>query len=152
MAVDRAGLVQLDADEAGYVGAPAGSTWFRVAGARWNTARDEVISAVVVLVHSRFVPLLDDVRTLPGAIYEAVEQRSGEVIGEAVQQISAGTLPNASAKVLGKSIGTVGMKLVRRYCDRSGGTMLASINWHPADRFLYTMRLQRGEWRAGPRT
>ncbi|WP_414706474.1 hypothetical protein [Saliniramus sp.] len=39
--------------------------------------------------------------------------------------------------------GAYALRLVRRYLDREGATMVVSINHHPADRFSYTMRIRR---------
>lgn len=140
--------VQIRAEEAKYVQAPAGSIWLKIAGVRLGPAADEPISYVNVYVHSRFAPLLSDVRLAKGAIYALIEARSGELIAEAVQEISAIAMPAAAAKALGRPLGGAALKFVRRYCDGGGGTMLTSVNWHPGERFSYTMRIQRGAWRA----
>lgn len=147
-AVSSAEMVAIDEAEGSYVRAPAGSRWLKIIGVRWNAERDQPISYVNVLVHARFAPLLEDVRLAGGAIYGLVEARSGETIAEAIQEISALVLPSAAAKALGRARGASAMKFVRRYCDASGGTMLTSVNWHPAERFTYTMRIKRGDWRA----
>ena len=115
-------------------------------GVRTKADGSEPLSYVNVFVHSRFAPLLDDIRTANGAIYGLVEARSGETIAEAIQEISAVPMPAAAAKALGRPRGATAMKFVRRYCDASGGTMLTSVNWHPAERFTYTMQIKRGDW------
>lgn len=139
--------VQISDEEAGYVEAPAQSIWLKIVGVRREPRNDELISYVNVFVHSRFAPLLTDVRTATGAIYAMIEARSGEAIAEAVQQISAVAMPSAAAKALGRPVGGTALKFVRRYCDAGAGTMLTSVNWHPGERFSYTMRIQRGAWR-----
>lgn len=140
--------VTVDAIEAHDVRAPEGSRWLRIVGTRWDAERTRAISFVNVFVHSRFAHLLDDVREAEGSIYGLVEARSGERIAEAVQEISASVMPAIAARALGCGRGITAMKFVRRYCDASGGVMLTSINWHPSERFSYTMRIKRGEWRA----
>lgn len=141
--------VQISDEEAQAVDAPFGSIWLKIIGVRRGPPDDVSISYVNVFVHSRFAPLLPDVATAKGAIYALVEARSGEPIAEAVQQISAVAMPAAAAKALGRAIGGAALKFTRRYCDAQGGTMLTSINWHPGERFSYTMRIQRGAWRRG---
>jgi DNA-binding GntR family transcriptional regulator len=141
-------VAAVDAIDANDIQAPAGSRWLRIVGLRWDAERTRPISYVTVFVHSRFADLLHDVRDAKGAIYGLVEARSGEEIAEAIQQISAGVMPAVAAKALGCRRGATGMRFVRRYCDASGGVMLTSINWHPAERFSYTMRIKRGDWRS----
>ena len=139
--------VQGDADAAGYVAADRGSIWLRIEGIRRDISGDPPISYVNVFVHPRFAPLLQDVRTAEGPIYALIEARSGESIGEAIQSISAIPMPSVAAKALDRQAGSPAMKFVRRYCDTAGATMLTSVNWHPGEKFSYTMRIQRGDWR-----
>ncbi len=139
-------MVRLQPEEAAFVGAPAGSAWLRISGLRKTAEPDATIAAVTVFVHSRFAALLDDVAEATGAIYGLVEARSGETIAEAIQVIAALPMPPEPARILGVRRGTTGMRLVRRYCDASGGTMLASVNWHVGERYTYTMRIRRGDW------
>lgn len=146
--IAQIGMAALDAAEAADVGAPVGSRWLRIVGTRFDADRTRPISYVDVLVHGRFAGLLEDVREARGPIYGLVEARSGEQIAEAVQQISAAIMPPAPARALGLGRAATAMKFVRRYCDASGGVMLTSINWHPAERFSYTMRIKRGDWQA----
>ena len=140
-------IVTVDETGANDIQAPAGSRWLRIIGIRWDAPRAHPISYVTVYVHLRFAELLPDVREAKGAIYGLLEARSGEQIAEAIQQISAGVMPAVAAKALHCVRGATGMKFVRRYRDASGGVMLTSINWHAAERFSYTMRIQRGSWR-----
>ncbi|MFG1359635.1 GntR family transcriptional regulator [Xanthobacter pseudotagetidis] len=140
------GIYALDDDEALVLKAPVGSRWMRIQGVRWNPARTETISYTTVYIHVRFVPLLADVSSAEGPIYALVEARSGETIAEAIQEITACALPATIAKPLNVRPGAPAMRFVRRYLDASGGIMLTSLNWHPADRFSYVMSIRRGDW------
>jgi DNA-binding GntR family transcriptional regulator len=144
--VRESGIVAIDDEEAAVLKAPAGSRWLRIRGVRWNPARTETISYTSVYIHVRFVPLLADVSEAEGPIYALVEARSGEAIAEAIQEITACALPAAIAKPLNVRPGAPAMRFVRRYLDASGGIMLTSLNWHPADRFSYVMTIRRGDW------
>jgi GntR family transcriptional regulator len=141
-------MAQIDAEVAGFVQAPVGSRWLRAEGLRWTAERDATICFVTVYVHARFGPLLGDLREVGGAVYGLVEARSGEVIAEALQEISAQPMPPAVARALKRARGAPAMRFVRRYYDVSGGVMLASVNWHPGERCSYTTRIRRGDWRA----
>lgn len=138
-------LVTIDAETAGLIGGDPDSRWLRIDGLRRVSEEGEPICYTIVHVDAAFAPLLPDVRELKTPIYAAVEERSGETIAEAVQEISGATLAPAVAQALSQSPGSGALLVSRRYLDRDGRTLLCSLNWHPADRFRYTMRLQRGE-------
>lgn len=144
--IAEAALVAIDDEAAGLIPAPRGSHWLRISGVRWNAARTDTICHTTVFVHARFAPLLTDLRSSPGPIYALVEARSGEVIAEAMQEITAPPMPPAIARALKVRVGSPAMRFVRRYLDASGGAMLTSVNWHPADRFSYVMTIRRGDW------
>ena len=143
--IDTTGLVKIDAETAALLEAEAGERWFRVAGVRRMAETREPICYTIVHVDAAFAPLLKDVRTLKTPIYAAVEERSGESIAEAVQEIRAAAIPPAIAKELSQPRGSWALLVARRYVGREGQTLLCSLNWHPADRFRYTMRMQRGD-------
>lgn len=139
-------IVSLDDDAAELIPAPAGSRWMRISGVRWTAERTEPICHTTVYVHTRFAHHLHDVRTTPGPVYALVEARSGEMIAEAIQEIAARPLPAVAARALKLRAGSTAMRFVRRYLDASGGTMLASVNWHPAERFSYVLKIRRDDW------
>ena len=135
--------VALAGAESDAVGAKPGERWTRIEGTRIDGA--EAIAATVVLVHQRFAPLLHDVREQAetGTIYGLVEQRSGERIAGAEQEIAAQPMPRAAARALGEREGAPALLFIRRYLDDAGQPMVCSLNWHKAERFTYRMRLRR---------
>jgi GntR family transcriptional regulator len=72
-----------------------------------------------------------------------IEARSGERVAEALQEISGRPFPAKAAGALKLRTGAPGLRFLRRYLDASGGPMMTSMNWHPAERFTYLMRLRR---------
>jgi DNA-binding GntR family transcriptional regulator len=141
--IRRVDRVPIAADVALLIPAPVDSTWVRLEGLRWRPQSSEPICATAVFVHARFAEHLHDVRSLQGPIYDLIESRSGERIAEVVQEISAEPLPRFAARALGLRAGAPSLRFVRRYIDDSGSTMLTSMNWHPAEHFVYRMRLRR---------
>ncbi len=144
--ISETAIVSLDDEAAELISAPTGSRWLRIAGVRWTTERTEPISHTTVYVHTRFAHHLNDVRTTPGPVYALIEARSGEMIAEAIQEIAARPLPTSAARALKLRAGTTVLRFVRRYLDASGGTMLVSVNWHPAERFSYVLKIRRDDW------
>jgi len=139
-------MTRLSDEVAPLIPAPPRSVWLRISGLRLNAERDDAICHTAVHVHTRFASLLEDVKESRGPIYAMIEERSGEVIAEATQEITAKPMPAWCAPDLGVKAGSPAMCFVRRYLDASGGVMLTSINWHPAERSSYVMTIRRGDW------
>ena len=141
--VAESAIVPLDEDDAALVGATPKSRWLRLLGLRRETAADEVISHSTVLLHARFAPLFADIRRPQGPLYAVIESATGELVMEARQEISTGSLPASAARVLGLQAGVMAILVTRRYIDISGGIMFASRNWHKAEAFRYAVSLRR---------
>lgn len=149
--ITRVRTIRIDAATAKTLAASARSRWLCVEGVRRVPQGDAPICFTRVLIESRFAPILVDVRVLQMPIYAAIEQRSGEIIAEAVQDIRAVCIPADIAAAIGTPKSDQGLVVSRRYMGRDGATLLCSFNWHPAERFRYTMRIQRGTFTAPPR-
>ena len=135
--------VLLDEEEAALVHAEANTRWIQIVGLRQAPATGAMICHTTVYVHARFEALLADVREATGPVYALVEARSGEEVKEAMQEITAGALPKAGARALARRQGEHALRFVRRYLDAAGQTMVCSANWHPAQNFVYCMRIQK---------
>ncbi len=136
-------VVSVSDEEADGISASPGSRWLRVRGVRRTALDSADVSASTIFVHLRFASVLSDIRDRTGPIYTAIEERTGEVVIEARQEITGGPMPIAAAAALDVPPGSAGIRVVRRYIDVSGGAMLASINWHVAERFTYAIALRR---------
>ncbi len=148
--IQSVAVAEVDEEEAAMIGAQPGTRWVKIEGVRWTTPEArETICVTVVYAHMRFASLLRDAQTATGPIYRLIETRSGEVIEEAIQEVSACLLTRQMAATLNVEPGSPALRFVRRYLDASGSPMLTSVNWHPADRFVYRMRLKRDEQEAG---
>lgn len=136
-------LHPLSGEEAEIVLAPLQSRWLRIVGVRGTADDGEVICYSTIFVHGRFEPVLHDLRQQSGPIYATIEERTGEIVTEARQEMIAAPLPGKAANALGLRAGAPAIRIVRRYLDVSGGAMLTSVNWHPADSFKYLITLRR---------
>jgi GntR family transcriptional regulator len=134
-------------EEAEEVPAQIGSRWLRISGVRRTVEQEEPIAFSLVFVHGRFATVLADLRDWTGPVYAAIEQRTGELVTEARQVITGGPMPANAARALRLRPGSSGIRVLRRYLDMSGGPMLTSLNWHPADRFTYAVTLHRDPMR-----
>lgn len=136
-------LQPLSSEDAEIVPAPVESRWLRIVGVRRTADHREAICYSMVFVHGRFEPVLNDLREQSGPIYANIEERTGEIVTEARQEIIAAPLPYKAANALRLRTSAPAVRVIRRYLDVSGGPMLTSINWHPADSFKYLITLRR---------
>lgn len=140
--IGRARLAPLDAKDAALSGGKRGEPWLKIEGLRRN-GLGHALSSVTVFVAERYGAIADELQELNGAIFARVESRWRAPITDIIQEISAGTLSAPVARQLGVKSGATGMRFRRRYLEGNAAIMLTSINWHPADRFVYEMHLQR---------
>jgi len=138
-------MVVLDEPQAATLRLSAGTRWLRIAGLRLTADRTDRVCHVTIHAHARFAGLLGDVGREASPVHALIEARSGERVAEAVQEISAAPMPAAAARALASRAGAPALRIVRRYLDASGGTMMVAVNWHLADSFTYTIRLRRDD-------
>ncbi len=142
LVVTSAAVVDLSGEEADLSGAPEHSRWLRIDGVRQDKL-GQPICTVTVFVAERYAEVADDLATLKGSIFAHIEQRWAVQLADVLQEISAGQLSAAIARILGTKRDAIGLRFRRRYSDGKGETVLTSINWHPADRFVYATHLKR---------
>lgn len=138
-----AGISALTEEEAKAVGAPAGSRWLKIVAERWTTSESEMVCWLTLFAHVRFSPILEHLGQSADPIYAIIEAKTGEKVAEAVQEISACAMPREAAAKLKQKKGDPALKVVRRYLDASGSTMLVAVSIHPANSFKHTLRLKR---------
>jgi DNA-binding GntR family transcriptional regulator len=117
--------------------------WLVVEGLRRDPLDGSAICVSTVYIAGAFAGIAGDLRAHDGAIYALIEQRFGVEVADVEQAIAAGPMPAEAARDLGLSRKGFAVRVVRRYRDAEGRLMLASVNFHPAERFSYTMHLRR---------
>lgn len=135
------------ANFATYLGNAAESPWLVVEGVRQDMRNNTPICFSIVFVNERFADIGPDLPQLNGAIYTLIEHRYGVEVADVEQEIRAEPIPRPAAHALGVSVRIWAVRVVRRYIDSKGGTMLVSVNYHRGDNFSYTMQLKREQGR-----
>jgi GntR family transcriptional regulator len=94
-------------------------------------------------VDSAFGGAAKDIGTgrMPG--YALIERKYGEAVVEIRQDIQAVLLSREHAAALDGKPNTAALLVTRRYFGAGGNLIKASFNIHPADRYTYSMRVQR---------
>jgi DNA-binding GntR family transcriptional regulator len=123
-------------------GTPA-APWLIINGLRLESEQDVPICYSTILVNNAFEAISVELKKSSGAIYRKIEERFGVEVSEVIQDMTVVPLPTDAAKSLEKKPKTIAARISRRYLDRDGMIILASINYHPAERFYYSMQLKR---------
>lgn len=85
----------------------------------------------------------DRVARPDGLINEIVEQCTGRMTVRVDQRIRACSLPSDLATVLRADVGSPALQIARRYVERSGDVAQVTVSVHPADRFEFTVSMER---------
>ncbi len=126
------------------IGGQEDEPWLLVKGLRSTAPGGSPICWTHSYIHPRLAWLEPELPDCTGPFYALLEQRSGEPIIEASQEISGELMNREVAAVLDRTPGDVTLRVLRRYLSKQG-TMIASYNWHPADSFTYRMQLKRAQ-------
>jgi GntR family transcriptional regulator len=126
----------------------SGQDWLIVNGFRLERDEDILICHSTVLVNGHFANISEMFQSYTGAIYRLIEEKFGVEVSEVMQDITVAQMPLDAAAVLGEKPDAMAVRVARRYLDANGTTLLASVNYHPADRFSYSMKLKREERRS----
>jgi len=134
--------ISLPAKIAVAVGGEAESPWLEIKSVRRIYENGEPICVTHSYIPDRLAWLEPEIPGCVGPFYALLEERSGETIINASQEIGAEPMSKAIASSLRREVNAVSLRLLRRYSSRHG-TLIASFNWHPGDCFTYSMELQR---------
>ncbi len=122
------------------VGGEPGSTWNLVKGIRRERAGGEVVSFTHSYIPNR---LSRHVAGLPGCVgpfYAQLSRLACEEILEADQEIRGEPMNKEIARHLSCKPGDTAICALRRYTTAKG-PIIASLNWHVAERFSFQMKL-----------
>lgn len=143
-AVEKSSLVVADAALAERLGCPAGRRWLRVEGYRTMVGQPEPICWTEVFVLSDYAGIGLMIGRRPGPIYSWIEEMYGVRIDEVRQVLRAEPMPEAIAAELRCESGSTAIGICRSYRLVGGELVEVAFNLHPAERFSYSLTLQRG--------
>lgn len=127
------------------LGCPPGTCWARISSLRMDAKTDgKPVCWTDVYLDPEYGDVRTTVRRSPEKLISSlVERKHSRITAEVHQRIKAVALPEAIAAELDAQPESPALKIVRRYSDRVGSMFIATVTWHPADRFAYTMVLKR---------
>ncbi len=134
--------VALPADIAEAVGGVAGDQWLEIRAIRRTHKGGQPICVTHSYIPGRLGWLAPEIPDCVGPMYAMIEERTGETIINATQEIRAVQMTSAIAQGLEAAERDPALCLLRCYQSESG-TLIASFNWHPGDSFTYRLDMHR---------
>jgi DNA-binding GntR family transcriptional regulator len=135
----------IDLELAKTMGCEGGSRWLRISSLRTDgTNKLRPMCWTDVYVDPTFANIAEMVRASPQTLISAlIEVHHGRRIASIQQEISAVTLSPTLAEKLKAEPQSVALQIVRRYLDSSNEAFEISVTTHPADRFTFSMQMDR---------
>jgi GntR family transcriptional regulator len=118
--------------------------WRFVTGVRRESGLGPPIGLTTVYLPTKYVDAIEDVRLYPQqALFSLVIRRNGLTLDQIEQQVTATVLAEREANVLAGQPGGPALLITRRFSSVELGVIEVSESIHPADRFVYMLRLDR---------
>lgn len=143
--VHRVGEIVVDLLLAQEMDCKGGSRWLRISSLRMDgDKKRRPICWTDVYIDPSYADIADLVRASPETLISSlIENRYGVRIARIRQQVRAVSLSAELAELLKADAGTPALQLVRHYLDAAGQAFEISVTTHPADRFTFSMELER---------
>ncbi|WP_161600869.1 GntR family transcriptional regulator [Teichococcus oryzae] len=134
--------VKLEDGLAEEFGADAGVEFIRLRGVRRAaSARGEALACSSIYVPLLFATVLQRPELGQVPIYRLIDQELGVRLDEIRQHVTAVTVSDEDAALLGVPPRSPGLRIVRLFLGAEGQLLEATVNIHPAERFRYSIRL-----------
>jgi len=135
--------VVLDTELAAQLGCAPGSRWLRISSTRGEPGMaPNVWTDLYVDAHYKTVRPL--VKAHPDRLVsDLIETHFGRRIASVEQTISGAAIPAILAKPLEIAPDAPALMILRHYRDQAGVVLLASVSYHPADRYKFSTTLIR---------
>ena len=141
--VEKSGILVADRALADRLGCGVGERWLRVEGFRYTAGASDPICWTEVFVRADYAGIALMIGRRSGTIYSWIEEMYGVRVGSVQQVLSAEPIPEAIAPTLRAEPGSMGIAIRRNYRLTDGELVEVAFNLHPADRFTYSVTLQR---------
>lgn len=123
---------------------PEGSQWLQLQGFRWNDASKAApICWTEVFVAKEYAGVERLMARQRGPIWRLIEDMYGERLVEVEQMLRTRIVPDELADGLHVDKGAVVVEVRRTYTTSADKIAEISVNYYPADKFRFTMKLRR---------
>ncbi len=127
------------------MGCAGGTRWLRISSLRMDGGRKRrPICWTDVYLDPSYSDITDLVRESPETLISSlIESRYGTRIARIRQDVRAVSLSPSLAELLKAEAESPALQLVRHYLDASNEAFEISVTTHPADRFTFSMQMER---------
>jgi len=120
-----------------------GKEWLLLKGTRRDTKTLVVLGYTEVYLWRQFDAHLPEITKRGEPIHKQIEAILGIRAGDIEQKISAISMPEDAADIIGVLAGSPALEIVRHYSGSGGRSFEISRNVHPAKRFTYSQVFHR---------
>ncbi len=137
--------ITVDASTSEALCVPEGTQMIRFENLRKATEKlSEPVVVTFVYVHKDVLEILDLAKKYSDElIISLVETITGEECVEVKQTFSACEMPGPVAQYFGVAPGTPSLRIIRNYFDEKGKTIVASISWHPPEKYSFSISVKK---------
>ena len=136
------GKKEIDAAIAEKIGISVPGEWFLFHGVRKAPGTDEPISLTYAWVHPDLADAVEKIDDQSPTLFVQLAEHSGRVIQSVTQDIQAVSAGKDVAEVLGVEVDSSLLLILRSYFDGNGHLFEISANYHPGERFTYSMHIE----------
>jgi DNA-binding GntR family transcriptional regulator len=136
-------LIKASPEQAHLLLCSPGQEWLRVQGVRIARGSKFPFSWVDIYVHPRFERVFDLPNPKGEPVYRQIERQLDYRISRAHVEIFAGQITSELSGPMQIEEGTPALNIIRRYSGSDGAIFLVTYTVHPANRFVFTMDLER---------
>jgi GntR family transcriptional regulator len=136
-------LIKASPEQAHLLLCSPGEKWVRVRGVRIARGSKFPFSWVDIFLRPEFQRVLDLPNPKGEPVYRQIERQLEHPIGRAHVEIFAGQITPELSEPMQIEEGTPALNIIRRYSGKDGAIFLVTYTVHPANRFVFTMDLER---------
>jgi GntR family transcriptional regulator len=136
-------LIKASTEQAHLLQCSPGVQWVRVQGVRIAKGSKFPFSWVDIYLHPRFEHVFDLPNPKGEPVYRQIERQLDYRISRAHVEIFAGQITAELSGPMQIEEGTPALNIIRRYSGTDGAIFLVTYTVHPANRFVFTMDLER---------
>ena len=125
------------------LGCRPGARWLKLSVRRVAPGESRPLCCAEVYVDHRLAGPVATQAVFRTALFMLLEQTAGEPILEIRQEIEATVLDAVQAERLSAPEGSPALRIIRRYLGTGHRLMEVSVTTLPADRFVYSLTIQR---------
>ncbi len=136
------GMSEIDPDIAEHIGVAVSGEWFAFRGIRRKQGRRRPIALTDVWLHPDLADAVARFDDASPTLFAQIEVYSGRKVKRITQDIQAIAASEEVAEILGIEPSGPVLRILRAYFDKRNELYEISVNYHPGERFAYSMHIE----------